>query len=82
MIDAKLLIVISPTALNHPIFLEHQQGAQLVLHTTLENYKENLIKTCEKYNINYVIFNGANNFITPLAEDFRNEYPNIKVEVM
>ena len=50
----------------------------MVLHTTLESYKENLIKTCEKYNINYVVFNGANNFITPLAEDFRKEYPNIK----
>ena len=79
---SRLLIIFSPTALKHPVFIEDSAGASLVFHTTTENYKEDLNKACMKYKINEVWFNGSNNLIIPLAEEFKKEYPNIIVEVI
>ena len=79
---SRLLIVLSATALNHPVFIEDNAGASLVLHTTMENYKEDLNKVCMKYKVNEVWFNGPGELIIPLAKEFKKEYPNITVEVI
>ena len=79
---SRLIIVLSPTALNHPVFIEDSTGASLVLHTTMRTYKEDLKIACEKNKINEVWFNGPGELIIPLAKEFKEENPNITVEVI
>ena len=84
----ELLCVITPTALNHPVFLTDRNeftgegGSSLVDHIQINNLNDSLFTLTNKYDVNKVVFSGNSELILPLAKDFKKQNSSIQVEVL